>query len=731
MTMNRKAKREKLTTRNDDFAPIRLPANPSEIQRRDLTTRAYQLRIDTINEKERTVDAVIATEARVLVFDWNDWTIKEEILVMTGCRIPADRQVPMLDTHDRSTVQKQFGSTRNLRIEDNKLIGQNTFSSSEETKHAWTLTREKHLRDNSIGYKVHNSVIIPAGEKAEVAGQTYQASANYDLRISTDWEPKENSLCVVGADSAAKNRNENTVTNRKDSAMEKFKEWLTARGLDFDRLSEITRNALQKDFEDEQQRAADTEKNKKPAPAPAAEAGGGERAAGAPAAVDAKKIAEDAAKAAVQGERQRIADINALGGDDVKRETIASCITDGKTIEEARAIVLKEIRESRPAVKSVQAGIAGGSNVATREVLEDALVLRAGYEDVILKDKTNGQRRAETAHKLRDLSLLDICRHALVIEGREVPMGREDTIRAAFSTLSLPIILGNVANKSLLRGYTLFPETWRKWCGIGQVSDFKTVTRARLTDTGALEKVGSGGEVKYGGAEEEYEQYNIATYAKNWAITRVQIINDDLQVITKLPMTMGIAAQTLIGDLVYAHLMINGPMKDGLALFVSGHSNLNTGKALSAENLKTALTAFGKQKNKAGKTINAPVKYLLVPPDLQWLAKELLKSSTIVITGAGDSERGSLNVLGDLNIEAVNESRLSNSTFTGNSTSTWYLSGDPNMIDTIEVAFLNGRQEPTLERFSAGPDRQGIVLQVYQDTGCKSLDHRGLQKNTT
>ena len=723
---------EGLNYRSDEFV-TNLPPVPAESQRRDLTTRTYSVRIDTVNEKERTVDAVIATEARVLVFDWNRWEIIEEILLMKGCRIPADGQIPMHDTHDRSTVQKQFGSTRNLRIEGDKLVGTNCFSTSKETEHAWTLTREKHLRDNSIGYKVYNPVMISAGEKAVVEGREFQASANYDLRISTDWEPKENSICSIGADSAAKNRsdNKNNINIRKDSKMNKFKEWLTARGLDFDKLNETTRAALQKDFEDEQKRTADANKKPKEKTGDSADDGGQRTAVNTPG----KQLTEEDIKRAtadgIAAERKRIADITSLGGEDVKAETINRCITDGLSLDAARGEILKDVREYRSSnVKNVPAGIAGGNMTAGRELIEDALVLRAGYEDVLLKDKANGEKRAEAAGKLRDVSLEQVCRMALQIENRAIPFGREDCIRAAFSTHSLAIILGNVANKALLRGYELLPGTWQKWCTIGQAADFKTMTRVRLSQNSTLQQVGSGGKIQSGSTEEEYEQFSIATYAELLPFTRTQIINDDLDALTRVPQGMGAAAKALIGDLVYTHLLANGTMQDGTALFASDHGNLNTSKALSAENLKLAITAFGKQKNKAGRNINTPVRFLIVPPDLQWLAKELLKSSTIVIAGAGDTERGSLNVLGGENIEVVNEARLSNTSFSNYSTSTWFLAGDKNLVDTIEVAFLRGNQNPTLEQVPMASDVLGIQYRIYHDAGCKALDYRGLQKNT-
>ena len=163
----------------------------------DLTTlRNYALRLDSINEDERSVDAVVATEKPTLVFDLMRFEVVEEILRMDGVRLP--KQVPMLDSHDRSTIQKTLGSTRNFRVEDGRLMATNVFSSVEMD--AFTKVKERHITDNSIGYRVTKFVDIPRGEKRKVGGQVYEAGPRFTKRVSLKWEPKENSILAVGAD---------------------------------------------------------------------------------------------------------------------------------------------------------------------------------------------------------------------------------------------------------------------------------------------------------------------------------------------------------------------------------------------------------------------------------------------------------------------------------------------------------------------------------------------------
>ncbi|NIP26666.1 MAG: hypothetical protein GWN94_19845 [Phycisphaerae bacterium] len=700
---------------------------PSKSIQTDLTTRTYQLRADTLDEDSRSIGAVIATENPVLVMDWSRFEVIEEVLIMSGCRIPEGGQVPMLDTHDRTTVRKQYGSTRELRVEGDKLLGRNFYSNSDEAEHAWQLTREKHLTDNSIGYRVTNGVRIEPGKTAEIEGREFKASANRALRVAIEWEVRENSVCAIAADDDAKNRNESNFLTGKDSPMDEFKEWLTKRGLDFDELSDEQRTALKADFEAERERAKTVDN--KDADGDTATAAGdgddGQRSAEAePEPVDVNKVAADA----VTAERQRVNAIRALGGDDVPAETIERCITEGSTIEQARAAVLTAIRQNRPQTGSPAIHVHDGQT--TRQLIEDGMLLRAGYEDVILEDKKTGEQRAGQAEKHRDVSMLDVCRQALMLDGLQIPTGREDTIRAAFSTVSLPVILGNVAKKSLMKGYNSVPATWRNWCSTTSVSDFKEVTGARLTDTGELEEVGNSGEVKYGAATEETEKYSVTTYAKNFGVTRQNVINDDLDAITKIPKAMGARAGRKPGDLVYAHLLANGNMSDGVALFHADHKNLNTSAALAKDKLAAAVTAFAKQTNKDGQPINVEPKYLVVPPDLRFTGAELIKAATIVIAGSTDTVKPAYNALSDLSLVVVTEVRLSNSSYSGYSTTTWYLMGDKNIVDTIVVAFLMGKQTPTIERFNAGPDVMGIIYRVFFDVGCKSLDFRGMQKNT-
>jgi len=697
-----------------------------QIHRRDLTVRTYTLRTETLDKETRSIEAVLATENRVLVFDMRRWEVVEEVLLMSGARF--GEQVVYIDTHDRTTIEKILGSTRQMRVEGDKLIGRNYYATTEEGERAFQLVGEGHLTDNSIGYRIngHTAVVIDEGKTVEVAGRTFTASPTRPLRVVTEWEVRENSACPIGADMASKNRQltDDDPNNLRGHTMN-FEKWLQERGFSFEELDETQRANMQKIYDAEQGKAAE----------PPADPGAGARSGAAndpptdPPPADPPDPAE-AARVVVKAERQRCLLIRAEAGDDVSAETVQRMIDEGKTVDEARTVFLAEIRGNRPNGVGTPGIISRDSSV-NDTLLVDAMMLRAGFEDTLVAE-AEGQKRAEMADRLRSMVLVDICRHALSLAGQSVPLGREEMIRAAFSTNALSNVLGALANKSMLKGYNSVEETWQKWCSTGSASDYKPQNMTRLVDTLSLDQVGEGGEVTSGQIGDEKEAISVARYAKKFGVDDMTIINDDLNALTEVPMMFGRAARELIGDLVYRHLLANGNMSDSVPLFHATHLNLNTGKTFTSDNVKNAITVFKQQKIKKGvkqRRIRVKPVYLLIPPELEWAADIILNSGLVVVAGDTDLVRGDRNVLQN-KLEPIVESRLSDTTFSGYSATSWYVTGGKNSGGNIKVNFLMGRQMPVLEKLPAGVDHFGIFWRVRHDAGAKAADSRTMQKNT-
>ncbi|MFN9288390.1 MAG: hypothetical protein ACK6EB_09975, partial [Planctomyces sp.] len=86
-------------------------------------------------------------------------------------------------------------------------------------------------------------------------------------------------------------------------------------------------------------------------------------------------------------------------------------------------------------------------------------------------------------------------------------------LQAAFSTVSLPGIFSNLANKELLAGFEEEDNNWEEISDVKSVSDFKTHTSYRLNDEMEYEELGPGGVMKHGKISEESYNRSADTYA--------------------------------------------------------------------------------------------------------------------------------------------------------------------------------------------------------------------------
>ena len=446
-------------------------------------------------------------------------------------------------------------------------------------------------------------------------------------------------------------------------------------------------------------------------------------------ATDVSATAKEAAVAAVKAERERVSAIQGIcNGEfpEIEKQAIAS----GWTPEVVTKKVLETIRAERPAASvniSVKAKPEGGE---MRKTLEAAMSLRCGVDADTL-EKSYGAQTVEAGMKEMDMPLKQLLVECMKLDG--IPYNRgfdNETIRAAFSSVSLPGILSNVANKKLLQSYEAQPVIATKLCSTGDLNDFKENDRFRLTDVGDLLPIAADGEIKDGGLIEETAKNQLETYGKKFCLTRKMIINDDLGAFMKVPTAMGNRAARLIDQLFFSRLLANPTQSDGKALFSNAHKNLLGGasSALSADSLKKAIQLFLDQVDADGQPIAVEPKYLLVPTALKHLAVELTQGATLIMSGSDNAVRPALNVLADENLQVVSSPYLGNSAYEGASQTGWYLFGDPKTIDTWEIGFLKGKRTPTVERGETDFNTLGLWFRVYFDLGIREQDHRGMVK---
>jgi phage head maturation protease len=446
---------------------------------------------------------------------------------------------------------------------------------------------------------------------------------------------------------------------------------------------------------------------------------------------DVASAAREAAAAAVKAERERVAAIRSICNGEFP-EIEKDAISAGWTPEIVTKKVLETMRAERPSADvhiSVKTEPEGDE---LRKVVEAAMCLRCGVSSSVI-EKSYDEKTIEAGMREMDMPLKQLLIECMKLDG--IPYSRgfdNETIRAAFSSVSLPGILSNVANKKLLQSFESQPVIATKLCSTGDLNDFKENDRFRLTDVGDLLPVGADGEIKDGGVTEEAAKNQIETYGKKFCLTRKMIINDDLGAFMKVPVAMGNRAARLIDQLFFSRLLKNPVQLDGKALFSSAHKNLLTGatSALSFDGLKKAIQLFLDQVDADGQPISIEPKFLLVPTALKHLAIELTRGATLITAGGADNVvRPALNILADENLQVVSSPYLSNTAYEGNSATAWYLFGDPRQTDTFEIGFLRGKRTPTVERGETDFNTLGMWFRVYFDLGVREQEHRGMVKS--
>lgn len=710
-----------------------------EARTQALRTRQFALRRDTdgrpstFDREARSVEVVATTESPVPVYDWEEGTIGE-VLLMSGLKLPQGRQVPLQDTHDRWSVQSTLGSARNLRVDGDALIATVVFSSVAEAEDAMTKVEEGHITDFSVGWRQHKAVRIPKGESRIIAGREFKGP----LKVVTSWSVKELSIVPIGADERAKARSESGAEYQDmegNTMNEKLRKALEALGLKKDASDDEAWTFFELHGGDRsmgEDEALNFCKGKASTAGTGTAGGGTEDQAGAGAGSQARAGAQDseavraaeeaakrAAEEATRNVLKRASDIRKLCAHYGCSELADSLIDAGKSIDEARAAILDHITGARRTdglgVPAGRIEFGADARDKYRSAVVYALVKRA---DIKVKDF----KEAPGHEDFRSYSLREIARHCLLTAGQPTGGDVMEMVGRALTTSDLPAIMADVANKALLSGFEFHEETYEIWTSTLPASDFKALNLVSISSLDDLEPLGEHGEYRYGSMLDKGEQAQLGTAGKIYPITRHALVNDELAAITMMFSGAGQKARKFEGDLVYGLLVANPVMQeDGLQLFGAappvGHGNVATviGPP-SAATLDEMDAILGARVDQNGQPLNIPLRYAIMPRGIFGAAESFFQTIQYV-NATGDLLN---NIWGGNRIERVYEPRLNLNP------NTWYAAGPKGM--TIVRTHLNGVQTPVIEQRDSWTI-DGVELRVRYDVGAGVAEWRGMARN--
>ena len=683
------------------------------------TTEFLEIIAAAQNGKHK-VKGLAYSGGKMRLFGWS----RPVVVDLSGMNIPGD--IPLLTDHTNFTEGRIGVVTATLTDGGLEITG-DIVAGNDAAENIITQGKSGADWQLSIGAEVEAAELVQEGKRT-VNGIDHEAPF-YHVTKST---LREVSVVAVGADKATHMKVTAKLELKGNSIMEPQKKNEEAK-------PQVTATApvntpaapsaeAPKNVEGAAAPAAPAAPAAAPAPAAPAKVEAAAAPVNTPAAapqVDVKAVAQEAIKA----ERDRVAMIKAVCKGEFP-EIEAKAISEGWDKNQLNEAVLAAYRQKQPTT-DVNITIKKENGMNAKH-LEAALSLRAGIDSDQLA-KEMGDQVVEAAQKDMDMPLRSVLAECMRLEGIEPPRSFDNAaIKAAFSTVSVPGILSNVANKKLMQAYNAQPIIATKLCTTGDLTDFKENQRFRLTDIGDLQAVGADGEIKDGAVGEEMATNQLETYAKKFCLTRKMIINDDLGAFLKVPTSMGNRAARLVDQLFFKRLLANPTTTDGKALFSNAHKNLVSGasSALSADSLKKAMQLFMDQTFADGQPISVEPSILLVPTALRFLAQELTQGATFMMAGGAENVvKPALNVIAQQNLQVISSPYLGNAKYPGSSEASWYLFGKPGTVDTFEIGYLKGKRTPTVERGDLDFNVLGIWFRVFFDIGIREQDHRGMVKS--
>jgi len=737
----------------------RMPRMQFRDTERQLTARqSAGLQPETFDAESGSVRFVAATEKPTTVFDMEDLELIDEVLLMDGMQLPPGERVPLLNAHSRFQVDDVLGSATEFRQTTTEgyravepLV---TFSGVSKAQESAQLVREGHLTDVSVGYLVLERERIPKGESRTIRGRKYKGP----MRVATKWELKEVSLTPIGADDLAKARGKNSSHGgyREDAMNKELRKFLERMGLDpkateaqakqyldnlraREDLQQETRSELEKlerdagdspDLTPIDQPSGGTgsgQGNTGHRSEPSGGSGGGSGGDGGQrqyvALDEVRGMIDDAVHKAtqetLQNEYKRQDDIRetvrlAGYGSDVADEYIRS----GEDVNTVRSKLFERMKTEAPPVGAGRISVGEHDQDKFRAAAVSGLLVRCGIRE---------EKPAPGHEAFRAASIEKVARECLERMGVNTrslasrdQVAREILKRAgSVSTDDFPSIFLDVANKVLLQAYRESPNTWRPWVNVVSASDFKDQYGVSLSEAPDLELVDQNGEFKHGSFSDKQESYALGTYGKIVDLTRQMIVNDDMRAFSRLPRLLGNAARRKEAEIVYSLLINNPTMSDGNKLFSSNHNNLgsNVGRVTS-DRLASGRGTMRRQKGPQGAHLDLQPAILLTPTSQETDAEVLLRSATLPVSGANADYNPWANKL-----RPIAEPRLDD-----DSEDAWYLIADPNQVDTVEAAFLDGNEEPYFEEQQEF-GRDAVSYKVRHDFGAGVMEWRGFFKN--
>ncbi|UFM66793.1 Mu-like prophage major head subunit gpT family protein [Paracoccus sp. MA] len=242
------------------------------------------------------------------------------------------------------------------------------------------------------------------------------------------------------------------------------------------------------------------------------------------------------------------------------------------------------------------------------------------------------------------------------------------------------------------------------------VSDFRPVDTYSIGGFPELKETVEGAEYEAGSVVTDAGSFRIAKFGRVLRLTFEALINDDLRLLDTA--IRGAAAKGITLRNKKVREAFGAKLADNKPLFHASRGNLINDQ-LTVEGLSKARTALRKVRDLDGEPMNLTPKYVVVGPDLETEAQQLISPIMAAVTGAVNPFASSLELIVDPFLEGEE----------------WMVAADPNYGDAIELADLRGYEGVRVEEI---PDHlvDGLSYRARTFAGAHPTGWRGFVKST-
>jgi len=296
----------------------------------------------------------------------------------------------------------------------------------------------------------------------------------------------------------------------------------------------------------------------------------------------------------------------------------------------------------------------------------------------------------------------------LIRNAAHLPQHRHDyMLREAITTSDFPHLFGVVIERELLARYKFAAVDWTAWTKVSTVPNFNLHERHSLDGlTGVLPTVSEKGEYLVSPKPIHARRFlQVAKYGRQFDISWESLINDGLGAFSDVAQRYADAARNTESQLVTSlYSSATGPnalLYGNPIAAPDGANVINVGTLpLTIANLEATVQLMALQVDALGNPLGIRAAHLVVPPGLEFTARQILTSSTkmwVELGGAGGPlPMPTNNVISQIGIQLHIDQWLPIVDATGNDNGTWYLFADTTQGYAIEYARLRGHETPEI-----------------------------------